>query len=327
MKFWRIIFGIASWVTIAPFVSAQKTLVSPQWKPGETFVYLIHLKTDRNIKAQSALVLPDTPTEAKFDVQGLLQVDVLEREAQTVAGGVRLRTWFHFLDSDVGGYQEGKKPDREGFERVPAQDQVVECTLQPDGQISEISGLVKLALEQQEAWREWATQFTSAFVATLAKRKRGEKWTGEEAETSPSPIAELRWQKKSHYVHDEPCTSTKLDSTGNLQRLKSSDSCAVILTTATLQQKSSPQDATPQDYKLRSMRTQGTARGSNETILYISRKTGILARATQDAKQGMNVLIAMTNGGSQVHYSVTASANSTVELVNDLALNLKPIPK
>ena len=326
MKSYRIFFGIVLCLAIAPRLAAQKTLVNPQWKP-ETLVYLVHVKTDRSIKAQSSLKLPDTPTEAKFDVQSLLQVDILERDTQTVTSGVRLRTRFHSLVSDIGGYQKGKKPDRFAAERVPAEGKVVECTLQPDGQISEISGLVKLALEQQEAWREWATQFTSAYVATLAKRKRGEKWAGEEVETSPSPIAELRWQKKSHYVHDEPCTSAKFDPTGNLQRGKSSDSCAVVFTAATLQQKSSPQDATPQDYKLRGLRTRGTAKGSNETILYISRKTGMLVRATQDAKQGMDVLIAMPNGGSQVHYAVTASANSSVELVNDLALNLKPISK
>ena len=327
MKYIGRIFAIFLWLTIPPFGSAQKALPNPQWRPGETLVYLIHVKTDRNIRARSALALPDTPTEASFDVHGLLQVDVLDSGSQPAAGAVRLRTRFHSLVSDMGGLQKHKKPDREGAERVPAEGKEVECTLQPDGQISEIMGLNKLALEQQEAWREWATQFTAAFVATQAKRKRGEKWGGEERETSPSPIDELRWQKKSQYVRDEPCVSVQFDSLGNLQRGKSSENCAVILTHATLQQKSSPQDATPQDYKLRGLRTRGTAKGSNETILYISRKTGMLVRATQEAKQQMDVLIVATSGGSQVHYAVIASANNTVELVSGLPLDLKPIPE
>lgn len=325
MRFCRNIFAVFLWTVVVSSALAQKALPNPQWKPGETFVYLVHQMINRNVQARSVLALPDTPTEASFNVRGLLQVDVLGSGSSSAAGEIRLRTWFLALNSEMGAIRKGKKPNGEA--RVPAEGKEVECTLQPDGQISDLSGLEKLALEQQDAWREWAAQFTAAFVATQVKRKRGDKWSGEELETSPSPIDELRWQKKSQYVHDESCSSVQFDAVGNLQRGKSSESCAVILTDATLRQKSSPQDATPQDYKLRGLQTRGTAKGSNETILYISRKTGMLMRAAQEAKQQMDVIILETNGGSQVHYGVTATSNSTVELVSDLPPDLKPIPK
>jgi hypothetical protein len=327
MRFCRNVFAVSLWTVIVSSALAQKALPNPQWKPGETFVYLVHQMINRNVHARSALSLPDTPTEASFDVRGLLQVEVLGSGSSSAAAEIRLRTWFLALNSEMGAIRKGKKPNDEARARVPAEGKEVECTLQPDGQISDLTGLEKLALEQQDAWREWAAQFTAAFVAIQMKRKRGDKWSGEELETSPSPIDELRWQKKYRYVHDESCSSVRFDSVGNLQRGKSSEGCAVILTEAKLRQKSSPQDATPPDYKLRGLRTRGTANGSNETILYISRKTGMLVRATQEAKQQMDVVILETNGGSQVHYGVTATANSTVELVSDLPLDLKPIPK
>jgi hypothetical protein len=326
MRFRHNIFTVFLWTVIISSALAQKALPNPQWKPGETFIYLVHQKINRNVQTRSALALPDTPTEASFDVRGLLRVDVLSG-GQPAAGGVRLRTWFLALNSELGAIRKGKKPNDEARERVPAEGKEVECTLQPEGQISDITGLEKLALEQQDAWREWAAQFTAAFAATQVKHKRGDKWGAEELETSPSPIGELHWQKKSQYVHDEPCSSVQLDSMGNSHRGKSSESCAAVLTDATLQQKSSSQDATPQDYKLRGLRTRGTAKGSNQTILYISRKSGMLVRATQEAKQQMDVIILETNGGTQVHYAVIATASSAVELVSDLPLDPRPIPE
>jgi hypothetical protein len=90
----------------------------------------------------------------------------------------------------------------------------------------------------------------------------------------------------------------------------------VILTNAALIQKSSQKDATPSDYKSRGLHTRGTAKGSNETILYISRKTGSLVRSTQEAQQQMDVSIVLTDNSGQLHYTVTAKSHSTVERVS-----------
>ncbi|MBS1867590.1 MAG: hypothetical protein JSS69_16880, partial [Acidobacteria bacterium] len=64
-------------------------------------------------------------------------------------------------------------------------------------------------------------------------------------------------------------------------------------------------------------------KGNNDTILYISRKTGQLIRSVQDAKQRMDVTIALEDGRS-VHYLIKADAHFTVELVTDLPLILQP---
>ena len=98
----------------------------------------------------------------------------------------------------------------------------------------------------------------------------------------------------------------------------------MILADAKLGQKSSQQDSTPPDYKLKGLKTSGTAKGDNQTILYVSRKTGRLIRATQDAKQQMDVTITLTSANNNLHYEVLASAKSTVELVTDLPLILQP---
>ncbi|HET9801748.1 MAG TPA: hypothetical protein VFP96_00795 [Candidatus Acidoferrum sp.] len=309
---------------LAPLAAAQKNLSAPSFKPGDTLFYRIHLKIDRDIKTVSALSLPQAPTQAEADVQGILQLEVLP-PISVASPGFRFRTWFLALagDSNVrpppGASSDATKPP-------PAdnKNKFVDCILTPTGEIDQITGLDALATEQQQAWREWATRFSSAFLIASEKRKRGEKWTADDPETAPSPIAELHWQKKSQYVQDEPCAPLKFTRSGEFQRAANSDSCAAILSTATLLQKSSPKDSTPPDYKEHNLRTSGTANGTDDVLLSISRKNGCLIRATQSATQKMDTLIALADGSTQVRYNITATATSSVELVTDLPLILQP---
>ena len=83
------------------------------------------------------------------------------------------------------------------------------------------------------------------------------------------------------------------------------ETCAVILTTATLTQASSSKDATPEDFKLHQLHTSGTASGTNKIISYVSLKTGLVVRTTEDAHQTMSVTIAKADKSNRVHYDVS----------------------
>jgi len=294
-------------------VLSQKKIPTPKWKPGYTAFYLIRLKNQRNIETKSALSLPNAPSQSNTDVRAVLQLQIVDAK-NSAAGNVRLHT--HFVDF--------RENSGEGTISTPVSDKFIDVTLQRDGQLTQITGLAGLPTEQQVAWREWVAQFSATYLYETRGRKLGDKWSAEEPETAPSPIAQLLWQRKSQYVHDEPCSPVKLDPKGGAQHIAGKETCAVILTTASLIQKSSQQDATPQDYKLRDLRTRGGARGTNETILYISRSNGQLVRATQNANQEMAVQIALVDGTNQVQYDVTASANNSVELVSELTLSPHP---
>ena len=99
------------------------------------------------------------------------------------------------------------------------------------------------------------------------------------------------------------------------------DTCAVLLTTATLKQKSSSKDATPEDFKLHELRTMGTAKGAGEIITYISLKSGLVVRATEETSQFMDVVVAKADGSNRVHYNVDAKSHSEVLLVTETLLN------
>src|SRR5205807_2620275 len=244
MKTKALFLGAFALLLHAPPAPAQKNLPAPAWKSGESLFYRVHFKINRDIKTKSALSLPQTPTDADLDVLGILQVAPLPSNAPATGGAIHLRTWFLTLVGDLSILPRGAKPRDGKTQHVPAEDKYIDCTVEPNGEIDQITGLEALAPEQQQAWREWAARFAA-----------------------PS----------------------------------------------TLLQKSSAQDSTPADYKQRGLRTRGTAKGANEIILYISRKTGQLIRSTQKAAQQMDVLIAVTDGSAQIHYDINAKADSSVE--------------
>src|SRR2546429_3997004 len=112
-------------------------------------------------------------------------------------------------------------------------------------------GLDTLFPEQQQAWQQWVARFALAWTLPADGMKFGEKWKSEQAEQAGAPIAGLHWARESSYVRDEPCQASHLSIMGDVSASSGPpDTCAVLLTTATLKQKSSSKDATPEDFKL-----------------------------------------------------------------------------
>jgi hypothetical protein len=195
-------------------------------------------------------------------------------------------------------------------------------TILPDGHLDQITGLDALFPEQQQAWQEWASRFLLAAAFRARSVRIAQKWNSKETEKSSSPIAGLRWMRESTYVRDEPCRAVQLTlQEGAAPSDAEPDTCAVILTTAVLKQDSKARNTTPEDFKLHELRTAGTARGANRIITYISLKTGLLIRATEEATQQMNVTVAKADGSNRVHYDVDAKSRSEVLLVSETPLN------
>ncbi len=69
------------------------------------------------------------------------------------------------------------------------------------------------------------------------------------------------------------------------------------------------------------MKTTGTAKGKNENITYISLTTGLVVRATEEANQFMDVVVAKADGSNRVHYNVDAKSHSEILLISETPLN------
>jgi hypothetical protein len=311
----RRVLATATLLLVASAPSdAKRIRPIPQLHVGQTFFYRIDFSTARNIKTESAVASSQAPPTANIAGSALLQVEVV----QVSSAGLRLKT--SYSEPDFSGKHSG---DPNSQNAAPAPDKIVEVSLSSSGNASQIIGFDQLTPAQQFAWNDWLARFTASMSFPGSGVSPGEKWHSTEPETSPSPIAELSWLKSSEYVHDEVCDASEALPNSKSKSTPSAERCAVILIRSTMRQKSSSKNATPQDYKLRNLKTFGTAAGRNETVLYISLSTGLLRRSTENAAQSMDAIIALSNGSNQVHYNLDAKSQSQILLLTDSRLNAR----
>jgi hypothetical protein len=306
---------ISAAVTCAASDNADRVVLLPKLSVGQTFRYQIGYRTVTNRVTESTVAAPMAPAGGEINANLLLQVEVddLRNDAgRTVA---RLRTRIVDQESAVPrpAASEAAKPGK--------REKNVEFVLHGDGKVTDVEGLDRLSADEQAAWQEWVARFGGGAALPEKGIKPGDKWKAEEPITN-ALLAGLSWEKESEYVNDAPCGAMNLTAQGDLASGEQpQETCAAILTTAILKQKSSQKDATPEDYKLHDLRTMGLATGKSETITYISLKTGLVVRATEDAQQSINVIVAKTDGSNRVHYMIDAESHAQVMLLAETPAN------
>jgi len=294
----------------------------PKLQPGQTITYLIRFQSDKTVKTESKVVAPMVPNAAQIDAHGLLRIEILDVQQTATRPVIRARG--QFLTLDTGVWIEGPRDKKPNWDkqRVDPEGKSIEFTISPNGSANDVRGLDSLFPEQQQAWQQWVARFALAWTLPPNGMRSGEKWKSEQAEQSSTPIAGLRWARDSTYVRDEPCQASQLSLMGDVSPSSGpSDTCAVLLTTAKLKQNSSSKDATPEDFKLHELRTMGTAKGINEIITYVSLNSGLVVRATEEATQFMDVVVAKTDGSNRVHFNVDAKSHAQVLLVTETPLS------
>jgi hypothetical protein len=291
----------------------------PNLHAGQILIYEVGYQSEKQTKTQSSVSFAEPPPSANVEAHALLRLEVLGVQAQGDRASIHARARFVSRNSAAQAKIPNADPPRDPAPQENSADPSIEFTIFPDGRIDQVKGLDALLPEQQQAWQEWVSRFAVAAVFPENGVKVAQKWKTEETEKSPSPISELSWIRESTYVRNEPCRPAQTTAQGEVVESgeQPADTCAVILTTAALKQHSSPKDATPEDFKLHQLRTMGTAHGANKTITYISLKTRLVVRATEEADQSMHVTIAKADGSNQVHYDVRARSHSEVLLVAD----------
>jgi hypothetical protein len=290
----------------------------PRLQSGQTLAYQISYHSDKHVKTESRVIAAAPDDSAKVDVNALLRLEILGVQAKGERAVIHARTTLEILGSNLHSRVAKIEPPAAQLQKQDVNGEVIEFTILPDGRLDQVTGLDALFPEQQQAWQEWASRFLLAAAFRTERVRVAQKWNSEEAEKSQSPIAGLRWMRESTYVRDEPCRALQFTVLGSVAPSDAEpETCAVIFTTAGLVQDSKVQNATPEDFKLHELRTAGTARGANRIITYISLKTGLLVRASEEANQQMNVTVAKADGSNRVHYDVNAKSRSEVVMVSE----------
>jgi hypothetical protein len=294
-----------------------RTTLFPRLHAGQTFTYYIQYRTKKNVKTESRVVTPTAPQDVETDAQWLLRIDILDVHSQGQRATIHARSRFQSVASAMA-QNNTEAPPTSGAPAQNPEAKSVDFTILPDGRVDAITGLADLFPDQRQVWQVWLRQFAIAGVFPRDGVRPGQSWKSSEPEQAPSPIVRLEWEKQATYVRDEPCGPIQLSETGIVTAKNSpTESCAVVLTSAVLKQKSSPKDTTPGDFRLHDLRTTGNATGKNETISYISLQSGLIVRVTEDAQQFMDVLVAKTDASNKIHYNVEATGHTEVLLVAD----------
>jgi|SRR3974390_543212 len=274
----------ASAALAAGFASDNRIVLLPRLQNGDSLQYETRARIDRNVATKSNVSSIVGPRQVRRDLASALRLDV--QEMRVVDNRPLLAAESRVVSLDAPAPDES-----------PAKEAKIVFTVGGDGSIHVSDGTDDLDAEQNLTWQFWAAQFAFGWTLPSAGVKPNEKWKSLEAEKTPSPIGGLVWEREITYVQNDKCP------------IVPDEECAVFLTAATLRQKSNPKDTTPEDYRLHELRTSGTATGTNETVSYISLKTGLVVRATEDLQQKMDVTIAKTDGTNQIHYTVTATSH------------------
>jgi len=306
----------------AAHTNQDRAVLVPKLSVGQTLHYQVSYRAKADTTTESTMAAPMAPTGGQTNASLLLQVEVDDLRIDAGRTVSRLRT--RILEPDrVAPAAVSPAPNAVANSvqtpSVPSNaakpNKIVEFVLHGDGQVTDVEGLDKLSSDEQAAWQEWVARFGGSAAFPERGIKPGEKWKAEEP-IANALLSGLSWEKESEYVNDAPCGAMNIAPQGDLAASsQSKETCAVILTTATLKQKSSQKDATPEDYKLHDLRNMGIAKGKNETITYISLKTGLVVRATEDANQSLNVIVAKTDGSNRVHYTIDAESHAQVLLL------------
>ena len=299
----------ALFVLTAPVSFPQRLHLSPHFHAGQTFFYRIEFKSSRHMKAESRVASPQLPPTTVVDASGILQVEIVRASA----AGLRVKTYYSERNSSGSSTSRGVESDVSS-----SPDKVIEVSIAANGSASQFKGIDQLSASQQFAWNDWLSRFSSSMALPKAGIHVGQKWDLLQPEAASSPIGGLVWIKKYQYVRDEPCPiRAEAELSNAVKGSAGAQNCAVILVNARLRQKSSRNNATPNDYKLQNLKTRGTASGQNETILYISRIDGVLVRASENAEQSMDATVALANDSNQVHYILDAKGHSEIVLISD----------
>jgi len=290
----------------------EHVLVFPKLAEGQSFTYEISYRSETTTTAESNVAAPMAAPNGQTNTRLMLKVEVLALASDAGKPAAQLRT--QFLSPDSSPLPSGSALNKSAHDTSQTS-RVVEFWLHSDGHVTELTGFDALPIAEREAWQEWVGRFGAGAALPQKGPKPGDKWKADEQITN-ALLTGLSWDKELQYVNDEPCRAPASGQPPELPRsAQPAESCAVILTTATIKQKSPQKDATPDDFKLHDLRTYGVAKGKNEVITYISRSSGLVVRSTEDANQSLNVIVAKSDGSNRVQYIIEAQSHARVLLL------------
>jgi hypothetical protein len=284
-------FGVLFFFRAAALESNRRVALLPRLQSGQTLRFESQARLERRVKTESRVVTILEPQQLQRDLSSVLRLTI---------GKVRMENGRPIVEA----HAELEPVEENRRSNAASANTKMDFTIFGDGQVGRITGLEDLDPEQRLAWQFWVARFSYGWTLPPAGVRPGDRWRSEQLEKTPAPIADLAWERETTYVKNDRCP------------VLVGETCAIFLTRALLNQKSDPEDTTPEDFRSQNLSTSGTASGTNESITYISLKTGLVLRATEDAQQAMDVTVANADYTNAVHYTIDVDSHFETHIVS-----------
>jgi hypothetical protein len=307
-------------VKIAP----PRVSLSPRFSSGQVFRYEMEFETTTSTSRSGLVTDPEGPSTVVITWDATIRLEVLPPEA-SVIGGVRLRTTYEKSTADVRSdtFDPAAAATRKQYQDLEGK--VVEFTLDARGKVISVAGLAQVVDGEKavQAARKWIAQLEAGSGAPAGGVTVGAKWSFEQPAAS-LPVAGMIWHTESQYLRNEPChppnpeEPTASQNPESSENPESRETCAVILTHLNLVRPKPVRNPTPEEYRENGMQTAGKWKGSGQSLIYISLRTGLVVSITQTGAEEMDVTLTTAQNRS-LRYAGTILSRSQVALVADEA--------
>ncbi len=299
---------------------AERIRLVPKFRAGQTLRYQSDFHSTSEGFTKGVIENPQAPVELEVSIAAVIRLDVVGvtplASRPGAPGAVRLRTTYEKVTANTRADVLDPQLAENELQLRKLEGRSFEFTLQPDGRVTDFTGLEDVNPTERGTVEEWLSQLSSSGSAPAEGIVLGQKWTVEWARTPGAPVAGLKWRTESIYLRNEPCRSEALLSEASADRSVAAEQCAVILTRSDLTQNEKLRDPTPEEYRQRGLRTSGRIIGKVESLSYVSLRTGLVSSVTHNGEQNTDITVATVDGQSQVRYAGKLRTRSQSTLIS-----------
>jgi hypothetical protein len=300
----RLIPAALLCAALASALAEGRLHLVPHYIQGETLRYRYDLRTETTIRSSGPIVNPESSHALNLSVNALVRLDVLRVELE--ASGtprVRLRATYEksAVDAQADAFDPGRQALEDQYRKLEGRS--IEFTLQPDGSVSDVTGLAEIFPNEAAAnsVRGWIAGLTQG--AQLPRRGIGvgQNWSAKRP-VEAAPLTGLVWKSESTYLRNEACQPGASSANPANAPAGAAETCAIILTRFVIDARHVPRDPTPVEYRRNGLRTFGTWTGAGESLAAISLRTGLVMSVTQTGTEDMDVTIASATATTRMRY-------------------------
>ncbi|MGA8224619.1 MAG: hypothetical protein WB780_23445 [Candidatus Acidiferrales bacterium] len=336
MKPHRLRIAISAALSLAALALAatpeQRVRLIPKFTPQESLRYQIETRLTISGTTTTPIENPEGASLLKQTVSMLVRLDILDAQPGTATsmGRVRLRATYEKSDatSETDAYDPQAAALEDQFTRLEGHS--MQFTLEPDGKLSDITGLEEILSNPSAAQsvRAWMSGLSSGAGFPKSGIVVGQKWKNEQPLTG-TPLGGLFSRTEATYVRNEPCRApasapatpqaspaTAASAKHSAPRSAATDEiCAIILTRFEIVHHKSREDDTPEDYRRNGLRTSGTWTGRGESLDSISISTGMVVSSTQTSSQEMDFQILSKTAGNRLFHKGRVQSETDITLL------------